>query len=265
MQNTGKQKLVKRSGRLAFMEVEPDRFVRMQKFTSISEGKEAKEYNRQYVDEDSETADVVGYASGVDYEFDRYTNNPVQEMIARVTDDEIVGTDAQVEVVTVDVFSDTGSGQCIARKRTYSIIPDSIGDGTDALIYSGSLKAASEITKGYAVSDDKWQTCSFTEGNIPAKPEESLEALNVQSNPGTSVGNTKLTISPAKESGNSYKYKVAANPVMPELDQVCSSGYTNWDGTADITATTGQRIVVVELDSENKAKKAGVAVISAKS
>ncbi|MEG2428597.1 MAG: hypothetical protein RSB58_09245 [Clostridium sp.] len=236
----------------------------MQKFTSISEGKEAKEYNRQYVDEDSETADVVGYASGVDYEFDRYTNNPVQEMVARVTDDEIVGTDAQVEIVTVDVFADNGSGECPARKRTYSIVPDSIGDGTDALIYSGSLKAASEITKGYATTGDKWQTCTFTEGEIPAKPQESLAALNVQSNPGANVGNTAITVTPGKESGNSYKYKTAANLTVPVLNQVCSSGYTNWDGTTELPATTGQHIVIVELDVENKAKKAGMAVISAK-
>lgn len=52
---------------------------------------------------------------------------------------------------------------------------------------------------------------------------------------------------------------------MPEYDQVCSSGYTNWDETSEITATTGQKIVVVEVDSENKAKKAGEATITSKS
>ena len=51
---------------------------------------------------------------------------------------------------------------------------------------------------------------------------------------------------------------------MPIYDQVCSSGYTNWNGTDEITATTGQKIVVVEVDSENKAKKAGQAVITSK-
>lgn len=51
---------------------------------------------------------------------------------------------------------------------------------------------------------------------------------------------------------------------MPEYDQVCSSGYTNWDGTSEITATTGQKIVVVEVDSDNKAKKAGEATITSK-
>lgn len=162
-----KQRLVKRSKRLAFMMV-GDKLTRMTGFTTINESKESKEYSRQYVDEDTERTDVVGYATSVDYEFDRYTDNPVQEMIAKVTDDEVVGTDAQVEIVTVDVFDDDGKGNCPARSRVYSIIPEGSGDGTDALIYSGSLKAASEIVKGYCTSDDEWQTCTFTKGEIPA-------------------------------------------------------------------------------------------------
>ena len=43
------------------------------------------------------------------------------------------------------------------------------GDGTDALIYSGAFSAASEITKGYAMSEDNWQTCTFTEGELPTE------------------------------------------------------------------------------------------------
>ena len=45
---------------------------------------------------------------------------------------------------------------------------DSEGDGTDALIYSGTFKAVSEIEKGYATTSDKWKTVTFTAGNIPA-------------------------------------------------------------------------------------------------
>ena len=91
-----------------------------------------------------------------------------------------------------------------------------------------------------------------------------LGILNVQSSEGTTAGNTKITVTPVKEENNSYKYKVAANPTMPEYDQVCSSGYTNWNGTDEITATTGQKIVIVEVDSENKAKKAGQTTVTSK-
>ena len=48
-----------------------------------------------------------------------------------------------------------------ARLRTYSVIPDSSGDSTDALTYSGDLKAASEIVKGTATTTDGWKTCTF--------------------------------------------------------------------------------------------------------
>lgn len=167
-----KKELVGRHKRLAFMNVAETggasaKYTRMTGFTSLSEGKEPTEYSRQYVDEATERTDVVGYATAIDYEFDRHTNTPVHERIATITDDELLGTDAQVDIVSVDVFTANEEGQAIARKRTYSVIPDTTGDGTDALIYSGSFSAASEITKGYAVSEDNWQTCTFTEGDIP--------------------------------------------------------------------------------------------------
>lgn len=96
------------------------------------------------------------------------------------------------------------------------------------------------------------------------KDTTELGTLNVQSTAGTTVGNTKITVTPTIGEGHSYKYKVAASPTMPTYDQVCSSGYTNWNGTDEITATTGQKIVVVEVDSSNKAKKAGEATITSK-
>lgn len=157
------QKLVGRSQRLSFMKTSDNKYVRMTKFTSLGDSKDAKEYSRQYVDEDSETSDVVGYASGVSYEFDRHTNNPVHETIAKITDDEIVGTDARVEIVTVDLFdSATTKNTFNARSRAYSVIPDGSGDGTDSLAYSGTFKAAGAITKGTATSADEWQTVTFT-------------------------------------------------------------------------------------------------------
>lgn len=155
-------KLVGRHKRLSFMKTAGDTYTRMTGFTSLSESKESKEYSRQYVDEATERTDVVGYATGVDYEFDRHTNTPVHAKIATISDDEIVGTDAQVEIVTVDLFEEAEGGACKARMRAYSVIPDASGDGTDALIYSGTFKAAGEIVQGTANSEDGWKTCSFT-------------------------------------------------------------------------------------------------------
>lgn len=154
--DTSKKKLVGRHKRVAFMDVTGDgkTYTRMTGFTSLSDGKNSTEYSRQYVDEASERSDVVGYAPSMDYEFDLYTNDAVQKKLAMITDDELLGSDAQVTVVVVDLFDEkTGeSTTCTARKRDWSVIPDTEGDGTDALIYKGSLKAAGEIIKGTATT-----------------------------------------------------------------------------------------------------------------
>lgn len=155
-------KLVGRHKRLSFMETSDSTFTRMTAFTSLGDSKEAKEYSRQYVDEQTERTDVVGYATGVAYEFDRHTNTPVHARLASISDDEIVGTDAQVKIVTVDLFEEGATDTTApARLRTYSVIPDNSGDSTDALTYGGTFKAASEITKGTATTTDGWKTCTF--------------------------------------------------------------------------------------------------------
>ena len=166
--DTNKKKLVGRHKRVAFMDVAGDgkTFTRMTGFTSMSDSKNSTEYSRQYVDEASERSDVVGYAPSMDYEFDRLdASYPSCFTFApqNLTLSSMVGSDAQVTVVVVDLFDATAedANTCTARKRDWSVIPDSEGDGTDALIYKGSLKAAGEIVKGTATTTDKWQTCTF--------------------------------------------------------------------------------------------------------
>lgn len=165
---TEAKKLVGRHKRLAFMKTADGKFERMTGFTSLTESKESKEYSRQYVDEATERTDVVGYATGVDYEFDRHTHTAIHDILSKISDDEIVGTDAQVDIVSVDVFDPVGDDEkvCKARMRTYSVIPDSSGDGTDALIYSGTFKAAGEIIHGSATTADDWKTVTFTETKV---------------------------------------------------------------------------------------------------
>lgn len=81
---------------------------------------------------------------------------------------------------------------------------------------------------------------------------------------GSTSGNTIITVSETLGAGNSFKYKVAANPTMPAVGDVCSSGYTNWNGSDEITAETGKTIVIVEVDGDNKAVRVGSATVAAK-
>ena len=92
----------------------------------------------------------------------------------------------------------------------------------------------------------------------------TLGTLTVNSVAGTASGDTKITVNPAKENANNvYKYKVAADAVTVGYGQNLRN-WTTWDGKADIKATTGQKITVVECDGTYKALNAGSASVTAK-
>ena len=92
----------------------------------------------------------------------------------------------------------------------------------------------------------------------------TLGTLTVSSAAGTESGTTKLTVTPGKEStGNVYKYKTdpTTAPTVAYGQNVRT--WTSWDGTSDITATTGHKITVVEADGTYKAQNAGNATVTA--
>lgn len=92
----------------------------------------------------------------------------------------------------------------------------------------------------------------------------TLGTLTVTSVAGSASGDTKITVNPAKENaGNVYKYKVAADAVTVGYGQNLRN-WSTWDGKADITAETGQKITVVECDGTYKALNAGSARVIAK-
>ena len=165
MAETKVAKMVQRHQRVAFMNTgtaEAPAFTRMTKFTSMTNNKNPKEYSRQYVDRVSEEADVVGYAPSIDYAFDRHTNTPVHELIAKIHDGELTGAETLVEILIVDLFTADETGKCVARKRTYAVIPSADGDGTDALVYSGAFKSKSDVEEGTAVLSEDEQSATYT-------------------------------------------------------------------------------------------------------
>lgn len=93
----------------------------------------------------------------------------------------------------------------------------------------------------------------------------TLGTLTVNSTTGSTTGNTKITVNPAKENANNvYKYKVAAEVATVGYGQNLRN-WTSWDGKTDIKATTGQKITVVECDGTYKALNAGNTSVTAKS
>ena len=92
----------------------------------------------------------------------------------------------------------------------------------------------------------------------------TLGTLTVNSVAGTENGDTKITVNPAKENTNNvYKYKVGASETAVTYGQNLRN-WSTWDGKSDITATTGQKITVVECDGTYKALNAGSASVTAK-
>lgn len=91
----------------------------------------------------------------------------------------------------------------------------------------------------------------------------TLGTLTVNSVAGTTSGDTKITVNPAKENANNvYKYKVGASETAVTYGQNLRN-WSTWDGKSDITAANGQKITVVECDGTYKALNAGSANVTA--
>lgn len=91
---------------------------------------------------------------------------------------------------------------------------------------------------------------------------DTLPELKVVSVAGT-AGKTLIYVNPALTGGNTYVYKTAASVDLPLADAVLTTGWTAWNGAAEITATTGHDIAIVEINATNEAVKGGLATVTA--
>ena len=165
--------LVLRTGKVAFFLTSDQigkstpSYARMEGFTSLSTSKSAIEYTRRYVDEDFERSDVTGYGTSISYAFDRYQDNDVLDDIITIHEDEKVGADCVRSILQVDMTTAKASTTledvytATARERAYAVIPDSDGDSTDCLTYSGSFRARGEIETVTVATMDGWQTVTI--------------------------------------------------------------------------------------------------------
>ena len=240
-------KLVTRNRKVAFMNVSTTaiaNFLRMTKFTEISKSKNPTEYSRTYVDEDGEVTDVTGYSEEISYNFDLHTGNLVHEKIVDITDNEKVGDDALVQILQVDFTKPIGSGY-EARLRTYSVVPDSEGDSTDAYTYAGSFKKNSNMTIGVATMNSDNTVATFTANEEVAEyPVTFVVKDSIESTP---IENAKITID-----GTSYLTD-ATGIVTVFLDAKAYSnitvekdGYTT-QSNVSVTVSTSAVLKEIEL------------------
>lgn len=90
------------------------------------------------------------------------------------------------------------------------------------------------------------------------------EELVVISSAGTSTGYTGISVSPQLVNEDGYMYKLGTNLNLPGFFDVCDTvnGYISWDGVSEIKANAGEDIVVVEVDKNFKAIRAGKVTVT---
>lgn len=156
-------RFLKRSDKVAYMKTGDNEYHRMKGFTALTKNFNPQEYARQYVDETFETTDVVGISVSLDFEFDQRKNDPVHNILVDIIENEKLGDDATVTILSVDFSEEDGVG-FKAVERDFSVIPESGGDGTEFYKYGGSFMVKGDRILGTATSENDFKTsCKFVE------------------------------------------------------------------------------------------------------
>jgi hypothetical protein len=120
-----------------------------------------------------------------------------------------------------------------------------------------------------ANSDAKTALAGITFVNQPTAYRPSIfgkwDALSVASAEGASSGKTALTVTGhTLATGESYVYKTHATAAPAIALGGDLTGWSTWDGEADITATTGHKITVAVKGADGKAVAGGSADVTSK-
>lgn len=117
------------------------------------------------------------------------------------------------------------------------------------------------FANGRAYDDKDFILCDITKLQSVVFPVSITErpmlgVLELSAAAGTATGKTAITVSTAKiDASNTYKYKVGAAS-LPIAGTV-PTGYTSWNGSAEITAAAGAIVAIVEVDTAGKVVAAG--------
>lgn len=90
----------------------------------------------------------------------------------------------------------------------------------------------------------------------------ACDTLTVKSVAGTQTDYSKITVTPALTSGNSYVYKVSASEIDAPVVGDDMSDWTAWDGKAEINGEDGHKIGICEVNANKKAVKFGQATMT---
>lgn len=230
----------------------------MNVFETIDESPNAQTVDKHYTANKSTSTITTGYQTQFPITGDRYVDNAVTDFITKIAEEQMLGVQAAYYKVSLWRPIEGKQNTFYARKFTVEFAIDTLGGaGGEIATVEGNMNAQGDVIIG----EFNTTTKTFTPADEAAPGD--IGVLAVASAAGATTGTTHIVVAPALAVGNSYKYQTAATVTLPTLNAVLTTGWTTWNGTADITATDGQQIVIAEVDVDNKAKKAGIATVEA--
>lgn len=120
---------------------------------------------------------------------------------------------------------------------------------TGGVIYEDRLPASVQSSAKAVLTDIRFITSAPTVTR-PAWLAGDMKTLTVTSAAGTASGKTKLTVGGyTLKTGESYKYKTHASTAPTVAYGAAPEGWTSWNGTDEISATTGHKISVCVVDN----------------
>lgn len=227
--------------------------------TQLDENPNAQSDSETYVNQVSSSKPIQSYQTAFPFNFTLEKAWAPTIEAHDISTRQLVGTDAERDFVRVELFRPLEGVPNVFTARHFVVsveVTGINGDGGKPIKLSGTLNAMTDMELGYFNTVTKEFTLEA--------PTAEIGTVTVTSTEGTEAGKTAVTVSPALSNGNNYKYKTGATLTAPAYGQLCTSGYTNWDGTSEIEATTGNKIMIVEITSENKAVKYGETTVTAK-
>lgn len=89
-----------------------------------------------------------------------------------------------------------------------------------------------------------------------------IDSLTVIALPNSS-GGYDVTVAPEPDDGNSYVFQAGTGLTLPKRLDTCAPGaaWTAWDGFSPISIASGQQILLVEINDEYGAERAGTVTV----
>lgn len=246
---------------------------------------ESTEDNNFYADNAVQEADKARFASGtLSVTTDEMTMDATAALLGMALKAVTVDTKPYYELVYDDDLSspDLGFGVIVKRihngrekYRAIVLCKVKFGIPADAATTQGeTIDWQTSELSGTIMRDDTAKHGWKREASFATEAEArkyiqtilniTLGMLTLTSVAGAESGKTAVSVKEELGSGHLYLYQTAAEVTVPELDDVITTGYTAWDGVSEITATTGQDLLVVEVDKDDyRVLKAGTVEVVA--